>query len=91
VSFYRLYFRDDGDHFSGCTQFDAPDEARAIERADRMYRGLDRELWWESRLLKRWISRGAGGVPSNDLAQAQALPGHRRARLRSQRRSSLAR
>ena len=54
MSFYRLYFRDGGGHFSGCRQFEAPDEAHAIGRADRMCQGLNRELWWESRLLRRW-------------------------------------
>jgi hypothetical protein len=59
MSFYRLYFRDYEDHFSGCRQFEAPDEARAIVKADRMCCGLSRELWSDNRLLRRW-GDGAG-------------------------------
>ena len=62
MSFYRLYFRDYEDHFSGCREFEAPDEAHAIVRADRMCCGLNRELWSENRLLRRWDD-GAGGSP----------------------------
>jgi hypothetical protein len=54
MSFYRLYFRDYEDHFSGCREFEAPDEAHAILRADRMCCGLNRELWAEGRFLRRW-------------------------------------
>ena len=59
MSYYRLYFRDRDGHFTGCRQFEAPSDVRAISRADRMARGFCRELWWESRLLKRW-GDGAG-------------------------------
>src|SRR5688572_502035 len=62
MSYYRLYFRDYEDHFCGCRQFEAPDEAHAILRADRMCCGLNRELWGESRLLRRW-DEGAGDRP----------------------------
>ena len=54
MSSYRLYFRDRDGHFSGCRQFEAPSDVRAISRADRMARGFNRELWWESRLLRQW-------------------------------------
>ena len=54
MSYYRLYFRDREGHFSGCRQFQAPSDAQAIGRADRMARGFNRELWWESRLLRQW-------------------------------------
>jgi hypothetical protein len=54
MSYYRLYFRDYEGHFCGCRQFEAPDEAHAIVRADRMCCGLNRELWGERRLLRRW-------------------------------------
>ena len=36
MSYYRLYFRDREGHFSGCRQFQAPSDAQAIGRADRM-------------------------------------------------------
>ena len=62
MSFYRLYFRDYEDHFSGCRHFEARDEAQAIVRADRMCCGLNRELWSEDRLLRRW-DHGAGDLP----------------------------
>ena len=54
MSHYRLYFRDSDGHFSGCRQFEALSDVQAISRADRMARGFNRELWWESRLLRQW-------------------------------------
>ena len=68
MSYYRLYFRDYEGHFCGCRQFEAPDEAHAIVRADRMCCGLNRELWGERRLLRRWDD-GDGDRLSNDLRQ----------------------
>jgi hypothetical protein len=61
MSYYRLYFRDGDGHFTGCRQFEALSDPQAISRADRMARGFNRELWWESRLLRRW-GDGAGNV-----------------------------
>lgn len=60
MSVYRLYFRDREGHFSGCRQFEAPNDVLAISRADRMARGFSRELWWEGTLLRRWDDAGAG-------------------------------
>ena len=59
MSYYRLYFRDGDGHFTGCRQFEALSDVQAISRADRMARGFNRELWWESRLLRQW-GDGAG-------------------------------
>ena len=59
MSYYRLYFRDRDGHFTGCRQFEALSDPQAISRADRMARGFNRELWWESRLLRQW-GDGAG-------------------------------
>ena len=46
MSYYRLYFRDYEGHFCGCRQFEAPDEAPAIVRADRMCSGIAVLLNW---------------------------------------------
>jgi hypothetical protein len=61
MSYYRLFFRDDHGHFSGCREFEAPDEAHAMGRADRMCRGLNRELWRDGTFLRRWED-GAGDL-----------------------------
>jgi hypothetical protein len=73
VSFYRLYFRDRDGHFYGVRQFDARNDAQAIERAGRMARGFSRELWLESRFLKRW----GDGVSDGMTAQATILSNDR--------------
>jgi hypothetical protein len=72
VSHYRLYFRDRDGHFSGCRQLEALSDVQATSRADRMARGFSRELWWESRLFRRWDD-GAGNRhferPPSDLGR----------------------
>jgi hypothetical protein len=54
MSFYRLYFRDRRGHVSGMREIEAPDDAQAIGRVDRMYHGDSRELWRDNNLLRRW-------------------------------------
>jgi hypothetical protein len=56
VSFYRLYFRDSDGHFSGMREIEARDDAQAIGRIDRMFRGDRRELWRNEILLGRWMA-----------------------------------
>ena len=83
MSSYRLYFRDRDGHFSGCRQFEAPNDVRAISRADRMARGFNRELWWESRLLRRWDNGGGDRRferPPSDLGRVLRGDGRSSAR-----------
>ena len=68
MSYYRLYFRDYEGHFCGCRQFEAPDEAHAIGRADRMCCGLNRELWGGAGFSDGGMKVQAT-VLSNDLRQ----------------------
>ena len=75
MSYYRLYFRDDSGDFSGCRKFDAPDEAGAIEQADTMCRGLNRELWWESTLLRRWGEGASRRAFERPLSRGITTPG----------------
>ena len=84
MSNYRLYFRDYEGHFCGCRQFEAPDEALAIERADRMCCDCSRELWSESGLLRQW----GGGVPDSGMTEQATILSNDRLRppgMRSQR------
>ena len=78
---YRLYFRDREGHFSGCRQFEAPSDVRAISRADRMARGFSRELWWEKSLLHRWDEEWLPCplTPPDDLGRVlSVVPGRSR-------------
>jgi hypothetical protein len=51
---YRLYVRDRVGHFGGVREFEALDEAQAIQRVERMCEGMTCELWQEQRLLRQW-------------------------------------
>jgi hypothetical protein len=71
VSFYRLYFRDQRGHVSGMREIEARDDAQAIGRVDRMYHGDSRELWRDSKLLRRWKDGAARPSLQKDSSQSR--------------------
>lgn len=52
---YRLYFREGSDgHFSLCHEFEAQDDAQAVNIAQAWLEGRRAELWCGVRRLKTW-------------------------------------
>ena len=54
MPWYRLYVRDRVGHFGGVREFEAPNEAQAIQRVERKCQGITCELWHDQTLLRRW-------------------------------------
>jgi len=52
--YYRLYFFDRHSHIDHFREFEAQDDARAIDIAERWIAGQVTELWNRERRLKRW-------------------------------------
>lgn len=54
---YRLYFMDRfSGHIDHVREFEAVDDARAIETADDWHQGGPMELWSRHHKLKRWTN-----------------------------------
>ena len=53
MPFYRQYFLDITDHIRGMKEFNAPDDATAMQAADNFARGAAYEIWNLDRLVAR--------------------------------------
>jgi hypothetical protein len=51
---YRLYFFDGSDHIREVREFEAPDDASAIELSEAWREGRRIELWCGARQVKVW-------------------------------------